>query len=734
MSFINSPLFWASVAAAGVAVPVLVHLFSRYRSRIVDWGAMELLRKALVVRAQRVRMEDLLLLAVRCLAVGLLAFALARPVLRDGGWIGESRVGVVIAVDSSFSMAHDAGGGSRFADAIRRAREIVASCGSGDVLTLVQLAGRTVPRLEAARIGDARIDEVLASMEPLPERLDLEACLPELARLADDMDAPRRECYVITDAQAAQWSDTSEGSVAAARDLATRADLVIVPVGDVAADNLAVTGLSLASGVLRKGGVARYAVEVRNYGNAPATDVPVTLQAGDRPAARQVIGRIEPGQTAVASLLVEFSGAGPVPLDAAVGGEAFLPIDNVRRGIADVREGLDVLCVEPAPVAEQLRNATGYLYGAFVGKADPARGPAAVSWTTIDTRSLDAAALRKRDVVFVADVPDLGRDQAEALGEFVAAGGGLVFCVGERTDAAAINSHFHDRDGRSLLAARLGAAVGAADAATTTTDAAGWTLAADVADHPATRCLAALPPALLREVRVQRYVRLEPLSGTRVLLSLENGDPLIVEREVGRGRVILWATSANRGWTNFPINPAFVMLAQQLVTHVTGRGTDSTALVGERLAFRVPEAAIVTGPDGRELPVERTADRQGQPEAVVVPREPGVLTVSEAGSTVGLAAVNVDDGESDVTVMRGRGLRAAAATLGARMIDVEDDIRGSAERRRGGRELWRWALVALLGLLVAESLLAGWFGRSAAESAGGRGRSGGVAPSGAAAT
>lgn len=715
MTFLNSQLFWGSLAAAGAAVPVLVHLLSRYRSRVIDWGAMELLRRALVVRAQRVRMEDLLLLLVRCLAVGLLAFALVRPVIRDGGWIGESRVGVVIAIDSSFSMGHDPGNGSRFAAAVARAREIVSSCSGDDEVTIVQMGSRPVTRLEAAGVGDTRIAEVLASLEPVPEPLDLQACLPDLVRLLDALEAPRKECYLITDAQATQWSAVSEGATAACRDVVDRGELVIVPVGDVSAENLAVTGLSLSSGVLRKGGVARYAVEVRNLGRSPVTEVPVELKAGDRPAARQVIARIEPGQTAVASLLVDFSETGAVPLVATAGGEAFLPIDNSRRGVVDVREGLNVLCVEPAPVAEQLRNETGYLYGAFVGKADPARGPSAVSWTTLEARAFDAAALEGRDLVFLANLPDVTRSQAEALGAFVARGGGLVVCLGGRTDSGALNSHLRDGEGRPILPARLGDAVGQA-AGPGAVDAAGWGLAADVPDHPATRFLSVLPPALLREVRVQRYVRLETLPGAEVLLSLDNGDPVLLERELGRGRVVLWGSSASRGWTNFPISPAYVMLAQQLATHLTGRSGDTSALVGQRLAFPIAESEVVTGPDGRELPIERATDRDGGPEAVVVPREPGVLAVREGDKPVSLAAVNVDDGESDVTVMRGRGLRAATAALGARIVDVDEDIRGAAERRRGGRELWRMILLTLLGVLLVESLLAGWFGRAAAES------------------
>ncbi len=69
---------------------------------------MELLRRALVIRSGQVKLEDYLILALRCLALLLIAAALLRPTINSKSvpWLGEKRVGMVVAIDASYSMNH----------------------------------------------------------------------------------------------------------------------------------------------------------------------------------------------------------------------------------------------------------------------------------------------------------------------------------------------------------------------------------------------------------------------------------------------------------------------------------------------------------------------------------------------------------------------------------------------------------------------------------------------------
>ena len=83
MTFLNSLPLWGSLAAAGVAVPIIIHLLHQRHRRRTDWAAMELLRRALVIRSGQVRLEDILILLLRCLVLALVAFAMLRPSCRN---------------------------------------------------------------------------------------------------------------------------------------------------------------------------------------------------------------------------------------------------------------------------------------------------------------------------------------------------------------------------------------------------------------------------------------------------------------------------------------------------------------------------------------------------------------------------------------------------------------------------------------------------------------------------
>ena len=124
MSFLN-PLML--LAALGIVLPVLAHLLNRLQVRRTEWAAMQFLNRSVRVRSRQLRLRDLLLLILRCLAVLLLVLALARPAWRgdSASWIpGEKRAGVVIALDGSFSMQHGEEGASRFQRAMKQVEAI----------------------------------------------------------------------------------------------------------------------------------------------------------------------------------------------------------------------------------------------------------------------------------------------------------------------------------------------------------------------------------------------------------------------------------------------------------------------------------------------------------------------------------------------------------------------------------------------------------------------------------
>ena len=84
MLFLNTILL---LGALGITIPIIIHLLNRRSSRVVDWGAMNFLLESLAIRNRRIQLEEALLMAARCLLVGLLALALARPFIPPGSTV-----------------------------------------------------------------------------------------------------------------------------------------------------------------------------------------------------------------------------------------------------------------------------------------------------------------------------------------------------------------------------------------------------------------------------------------------------------------------------------------------------------------------------------------------------------------------------------------------------------------------------------------------------------------------
>ena len=97
MSFLHPAIAWAGVAA--VALPIIIHFLFRRRRVAVEWAAMDLLREAVKRTNRRMKVEQWIVLALRCLALLAAGLAIAVPMLDASGVAGEARRLVVVVVD-----------------------------------------------------------------------------------------------------------------------------------------------------------------------------------------------------------------------------------------------------------------------------------------------------------------------------------------------------------------------------------------------------------------------------------------------------------------------------------------------------------------------------------------------------------------------------------------------------------------------------------------------------------
>lgn len=191
-----SPLFL--LAAAAVAVPVLLHLFHRHRTRRVPFPALRYLRRTEKEHARRIRLRQILLLLMRCAAVLLLVLAGARLFVRGRSGTHDPTA-LAIVLDNSMSSSRVLGD-ARALDGLRTvALATLERAGPEDRIWVIR-AGEpwdvSVPGDAAA--ARARVRET----RPSDAAGDLSAALSRARGLVEAAGLAAAEIHLVSDLQA----------------------------------------------------------------------------------------------------------------------------------------------------------------------------------------------------------------------------------------------------------------------------------------------------------------------------------------------------------------------------------------------------------------------------------------------------------------------------------------------------------------------------------------------------
>jgi hypothetical protein len=239
----------------GAVLPVVVHLLSRSRYRTLDWGAMMFLTGAEALGQYTGRFRQWFLLFIRSMLVGLLAVALARPVLVGkyagaipaAGLTTGGRATVVIIVDDSASMGYTRNGKTRLDQAREVALQILTELKPGDMASLL-LAGGSQDSAPSPPTEDLQpIASTLSDLAPGNGEADFADALNRAGQLLDHASTSDREIYVVCDRQALSWRRVLDKAFGDSWNLARIGapvpSITVFPVGGYESDNLSIESI-----------------------------------------------------------------------------------------------------------------------------------------------------------------------------------------------------------------------------------------------------------------------------------------------------------------------------------------------------------------------------------------------------------------------------------------------------------------------------------------------------------
>ncbi len=685
-----TPLFLVGGAIAAM-IPILLHLFQRRRRTTVSFPTLRFLKLAQQKSSRALHLENLLLWLLRILIMLLLGAAFAMPVLRAQGlaWLNRAPRDVAIVIDASYSMGYRTGRDTVWDKAIAAATAVLKGLGENDRYCLY-LGGAQPQPLIAEPISDREQAYPLlkaAAPQPTDSRL-LSAVQVARAALLREQTGREQELYIFTDGQAVAWREQEGGADDAEAAATKNLSYYLTVLGPPTPVNLSPVSLEMKPLLLAPDAPARLRVRTEHHG--PDRESILRLVVDEEEIGRRPL-RLSADAPAEAEFTLPPRPPGVYPARVETPQDA-LAFDDTFHFLVRVRDRLPVLCVGTQQDTIYLMTALRTAMSAGAG-LEPER---------IDVTALADYPLHQAAAVFLCNALPLAGQTLAPLEDYVQAGGLVVVFPGAQATAA-------DYEAWTTLPlqeitikdlARL-------ERASTLS----WS---GMDDHGLMR-------RFQRGLAAPRLSINRHLAGTalaenaRVLISQGPQTPFLLERDVGKGKLLLFTVAADRTWSDFPLSPFYLPLLAQLVEYSAGIGTAAPFYWA---ANSLPLDEIVPGAT-RETALFNPANKRVPISSAVIEGiaelraenldEPGIYRAADQTATL---AINVPRTESDLAPLSDKELEEILDADPVYLARDEETLLRLVEDNNVGRTFGEHLLWIVMVLVAIEFIYANHLARA----------------------
>ncbi len=659
MSLIT-PLFLFGLL--GIGIPIWLHrLQTQTTDREQFSSTMFLEESKHRIHVQR-KLKYLLLMALRILFLAILVFAFSRPLLElaPESILAPDSSHHIIVVDNSFSMNQ----GNNLNQAIILARGIINNMEDGDQASIYSASSQVLTIVEPTA-DSTNLDQSLATISADSGRLDLGAMISSLNSLIIESQT-NFVIHMISDfqrtGQPARFADLVPDYINGRPVTLTTHPVVSTDLPNWMIESIVAEPQEII-------------VSVRGF-NTEASEKQVSLLINGIAQSQLTQQVPASGQSLYIFDTLEFE-EGDNRIEAVISPLDELSADDSRYGVMDNSPPAPVLLITADPEALAVTFSTAAL--------ETAPRPYEVQIGEIE--DLDSRVLQRYPWVVIDDLGAIDQNLEQALSEYISGGGSVLAALGERSiGVSTLPIGGHSQSSAIVLNNTSSRIITRIDSShPTLTQSSGWT-----------------------DVNIARVLPISATEEDSVLISLNNDTPLLLEREIGRGRFMLLNTSFDDTWTDLPKKPAFVSFMAEAARYLS----NENILLREQLTDSFLQLSDSGGASGQVFDPEGNSllSLQDTTQAQDIQlSQTGFYQVFTPGGEV-LIAVNPDIRESDLTFMGSQTLenwQNTVAGTASQALDGQNNEAANANIAADPveMEIWRVFLLLLVIIVLAESLL-----------------------------
>ncbi len=677
--FLNTAVLFAAAAAL---IPLIIHLFSRRRVKIVEFSSLKHLKAMQRRQVRRLKIRQLLLLLLRMLIILIVVLAFARPTTDRGAVGSHAAVSAVILFDNSVSMDRSVADGNLFELARKRTHQLLETFGQSDQICLIPL---TAGGEESQRLLTtvAAVSEQLDRLRIGAGSADIERGLESARRLLGRSQNLNREIYIVSDRQRSSLPGNEQATP-------TELPVYLVDLPLEENDNIGIVSVDFGGQLIQPGLDFDLQATVRNYG---------ADQSGDRIASLFLNGKrvaqtdftVDAGAETKVRFTRSVSTTGFHSGWVELSEDRFAP-DNRYYFAFNIPRSFNLLILGDD-------RSAAYFNLALVPDQTLSRFWSVKQASPDDLTGIDFSAY---DVILLAGMPTLPDRYVDRLQQFVKRGKSLFAVYGANTDVEYFNRLWSDVTGVSIDQA----------VSPNPSRAGFYSLGSLDMTHPVFSVFGFeqnKPP----EIKFFALPHIRVAGATRTIMRFSGDRPALVETRFGAGRVLTFTGPLSPEYSDMVGQAFFVPFVSRVAEYLASdlSTLDTRLFAGDQITRALPVQSPVNypldliAPDSSQfsLPPEETDG------LLVVKPSPtdraGIYSISLLGQEMDRFAVNIPPPECDLTAADRDQFAAALQTEDFRELSGGADLAGVIASFRYGRELWQMFLWIAVLLVAVEMLL-----------------------------
>jgi Aerotolerance regulator N-terminal/von Willebrand factor type A domain len=694
MIFLNPLVLFGLIAAS---IPVLIHLFNLKKLKRIDFSTLAFLKELQKNKIRRIKIKQLLLLALRVMIILFLVMSFARPTLKGisiGGVTSAAKTTAVFILDNTFSMSVVNNNGSYLNQAKETIKELLNQLQEGNEAALILTSN--------VFEGKVNNDEVkpTSNLANFTKQLDavdisygssyLNDAIVKAAKILSRSQNFNKEIYILSDFQKGRIYEQSTlsdlGEI-----LNDKVKIYSFNYSGKEVFNIGIDNLKVNTQIFEKDKPVNFSVTITNYSDKPAKNNVVSLFLNNERSAQQSVS-LEPGETKILKMESIIKSTGYINVFVEIEDDDIME-DNKRFTSLYIPDEIHV------GIFTVDNQDARYINLALTTSGEDK----SLKVNTKNINQISSFDLNQFDVVMIIGFDNL--DDFQKIKSYVNNGGGLFLTPGSQTSL----ENFNKIDS-VLSLPKPGGTVGKISSANNSVGFENISF-----NHPVFQNIFSKEKNKIESPDIYYHFKISTGGKGTNIISLVDGSSFLSEYKIGMGKVFIFNTAPVLSWSNFPLKSIFVPLINKSVFYLASKDRiENEYLAGSTVNVDVSDQSLpqikIESPDKSEEYIDMK--EQNNPDFISYNKTnlAGNYLIFSGEKIINDFAVNADPMESVTKYITGDEFKDYLNKINFKghyiKVDKKDDPAKIVLQSRFGSELWKYFLLIALILALIEMIVA----------------------------